>query len=134
MLLRFVIADRDERSGQPAGLMTAAYRLLRAGDLGAIDEAALREHLHWIESQVPVPTRFARKRNVSHKHTHGISWLKAEATEAASHLFAIAKIMRQAGQPVEILRTERPGYVVHEDAWQVVAEPFHGDQTWSRTP
>ncbi len=127
-LLRFVIPNRDQRTGQPMGLMTLAYRLLGSSELTGEDDHELRQLVEWMETQVPIPSRFARKRNVSHKETHGISWMKADAAEAIRHLHFIAEIVRRYGYSVDIMQTERPGYVVHEDAWQVVAEPFHGEQ------
>jgi hypothetical protein len=128
MLLRFVTPDRDERTGQRTGLMTVAYRLLRSGNLPHADEEGLRSHTQWLETNLPVPARFARKRNVSHKQTHGISWLRSSATDAVRYLHAIADIARQHDHLIEIVQTERPGYIVHEDQWQVVAEPFHGEE------
>ncbi|GAB2499512.1 hypothetical protein GCM10027084_11140 [Pseudoxanthomonas sangjuensis] len=127
ILLRFVIPDRDRRTGQFTGLMSAAYDLLRAGDMPQAEEDELRRHVEWVETNVPVPARFARKRNVSHKQTHGISWVKADAVDLVSRFRAIAGIAERHGLVVELLQTDRPGYIVHEDAWQVVAEPFHGD-------
>jgi hypothetical protein len=41
----------------------------------------------------------------------------------------LADILRRHGVAVEVVETGRPGYVVHEDEWQVVAEPFHGERT-----
>ena len=127
MLLSFVISERDPRTGMPTGLLTAAYRLLRGQNLMASDEEELQHQVLWLERHLPKPQRFARKRNVSHKHTHGVSWLKSEAEEALRRFHAITEVLRRNDLPVEILYTERPGYVVYEDAWQVVAEPFHGD-------
>ena len=127
MLLRFVISERDPRTGMPTGLLTVAYRLLRTDNLVASDDEALGCQLRWLEQHLPEPERFARKRNVSHKYTHGVSWLKPEAGEALRRFHAIADVLRCNDLPVEILHTERPGYVVYQDAWQVVAEPFHGD-------
>lgn len=127
-LLRFVIPDRDQRTGQPMGLMTLAYGLLRSRDIAQSDESELQRLVHWMETHIPVPSRFARKRNVSHKETHGISWIKADAADAISHLHAIAEIMERYGYRIDILRTDRPGYVVYEDDLQIVAEPFHGEQ------
>ena len=128
MLLRFVIPDRDERTGQQTGLMTVAYRLLRSGDLSHAEEEGLRSHMKWLEINLPVPAKFARKRNVSHKATHGIPWLKSSAADAVRYLHAIADIARRHDYSVDVMQTERPGYIVYEDEWQVVAEPFHGEQ------
>jgi hypothetical protein len=128
MFLRFVIADRDTRTGQPTGLLTLAYLLLRSDELTDAESDELRDHLEWLEKHVPVPSRFARKRNVSHKETHGLSWVKAGAMDVVGRLYAMAEIAQRHGHPIETLQTARPGYVVYEDEWQIVAEPFHGEQ------
>lgn len=127
MYLRFVGSDIDARTGQATGLMTIAYELHRAAVLNLADETQLLTHLHWIQTEIPIPTRFARRRNVYHKETHGLSWVKPEATELIRHLYAIAGIAGRYGHLIDVLRTGRPGYVVYEDAWQIVAEPFHGE-------
>ena len=36
----------------------------------------------------------------------------------------LVQILVAHGIVVEVLRTERPGYIVYEDAYQVAAEPF----------
>jgi hypothetical protein len=36
----------------------------------------------------------------------------------------MAALLERCGIPTEMLRTWRPGYVVYEDAYQVVAVPF----------
>jgi hypothetical protein len=126
MFLRFVGSDIDERTGQPVGLIAIAYELRDRGALNAADETQLLAHLHWIQTEIPIPTRFARRRNSYHKETHGLSWVKSEAAAFVAHLHAIADIARRNDCIIELQRTERPGYVVYEDEWQVVAEPFHG--------
>lgn len=125
--IRFVVPERDSRTGQPMGLMSLAYAALRAGEIEAAREDELRESLTWLESNLPVPNRFARKHNVSHKETHGISWVKSEANEVVRRLRRIAEVLIDHGHPVEMKITARPGYVVYEDDWQVVAEPFNGE-------
>jgi hypothetical protein len=36
----------------------------------------------------------------------------------------MAGILERNGICVKKIRTDRPGYVIYEDEWQVVAEPF----------
>jgi hypothetical protein len=36
----------------------------------------------------------------------------------------LAAVLEQHGVSVEMLRTSKPGYVVYEDRYQVVAVPF----------
>jgi hypothetical protein len=127
VFLRFESAQVDERTGQPTGLLTHAYRLLRSDALTSAEADELRALIDWIERNVPVPARFARKRNVSHKETHGIAWAKGNAVELVAAMRAIAGIAARHDLHVDVVKTDRPGYVVYEDSWQVVAEPFHGE-------
>ncbi len=126
MFLRFIGTDIDIRTGQPTGLLTMAYDLRDSDELNTADAVQLLAHLDWIQKEIPIPTRFARRRNSFHKETHGVSWVKAESTEFVRHLYAIADILGRCGIVIDIVRTARPGYVVYEDDCQVVAEPFHG--------
>jgi hypothetical protein len=41
----------------------------------------------------------------------------------------IASALSSSGHPVEMLVESRIGYVAHDDAFQVVAEPFSDTQT-----
>jgi hypothetical protein len=34
------------------------------------------------------------------------------------------RILEEHGIPAEVIETERPGYVVYEDEFQLIAEPF----------
>lgn len=37
---------------------------------------------------------------------------------------SLQQILEAHGIRVEIIRTDRPGYIVYEDAYQIAAEPF----------
>lgn len=53
---------------------------------------------------------------------------ESSAGDAVRYLHAIADVARRHDYSVDVMQTERPGYIVYEDEWQVVAEPFHGEQ------
>jgi hypothetical protein len=125
--VRFESPERDPDTGQPIGLLKLAYELLRSDDITDAAHAELRAHVAWMEDRVPAPARFSRKRNANHRHDHGVTWAKASATELVARLRAVAAILHAHGRAVRLVATARPGYVVHEDDWQVVAEPFHGE-------
>jgi hypothetical protein len=127
MYLRFAGTELDPRTGRAEGLLTIVYDLRDSGELNTADDTQLQEHLHWIQTTVPIPTRFSRGRHVNHKETHGLSWAKCEARELVRHLYALADIAGRYDRTIEAIRSERPGYVVYEDAWQIVAEPFNGE-------
>lgn len=127
--LRFVLEEIDKRTGKHKGLFTAAYSALKGNELFEYEEKEVKEALEWLEKHLPIPDKFSKNKNASHKNTHGISWFKSEASEALQHVRRIATILEDHGTKVKTLRTTRPGYVVYEDDFQVVAEPFHGEKS-----
>jgi len=36
----------------------------------------------------------------------------------------MVEILREYGVVIDQISTEKPGYVVYEDGWQIVAKPF----------
>ena len=53
-----------------------------------------------------------------------LSWFKDSATPHISRTHKLPTILNNYGLQTEILINERPGYIVYEDEFQVVAEPF----------
>jgi len=53
-----------------------------------------------------------------------LSWIRASAQEHLNRLRRLAALAEAGGSVIDELRTTRPGYVVYEDAHQVVALPF----------
>ena len=124
MYIRFITHDLHPDTGRETGLLSAAYRLMRSDRVHEYEEKAIHEHIVWLEEHLPEPDRFTRTRNAYHKNTHGLSWLKPTAQDALKHLRALAAILEEHGIPVTMVTTDKPGYLVYEDEWQIVAEPF----------
>ncbi len=124
MYLRFIALEIDNRTELAKGLFTIAYELAKSKTLQEYELAELKEILKWFETNIPIPTKFSRKKNVSHRETKGISWIKATDTETVSKLYALKVIVERHGFLLEVIKTDRPGYIVYEDKHQVVAEPF----------
>ena len=84
--------------------------------------------MDWFAEHLDKPRRFKRshKKDAAEK---AISWYKDNATVHIGKMNTIAEILREHGVTVEILRTEKPGYIVYEDEFQVMAEPFKETQT-----
>ena len=124
--VRCVISEIDPSLRQPTGVFHAAWRLRKSGALGTQERSELDTHLDWLKSNLPEPDRFVltRSKGFYRRQPVGISWFKAEAIEFIAHAQALARIVATHGVPVQRLRTTHPGYVVYEDAHQVVALPF----------
>ena len=70
-------------------------------------------------------TRFtASKGPFYRKKSRALSWFKDSAREHIAQARNLAAILQNHCVPVRMLKTDRVGYVVYEDEYQVVAEPF----------
>jgi hypothetical protein len=123
MFVRFVIQKNDARSGRRQGLFQALARLEAAKVLLAHEQALYDEIYEWFRTILRTPKRFARSSR-PHAKKVALSWFKDTATKHIAKMRAIAEILQRHGIEVEMLCTHRPGYVVYEDRFQVVAEPF----------
>ena len=49
----------------------------------------------------------------------GICWFKTGSTEHISRIWEMVNILERNGIYVKKIRTDRPGYVIYEDEWQL---------------
>jgi hypothetical protein len=123
MLVRFAVLERDSDSQVERGLFQATESLRSAGRLAEYEEAIVRETFRWFNRCLPVPGRFSRSSR-AHAAARAISWFKPTARECIARMRELAAVLEEHGHHTLQLTTGRPGYVVYEDAYQVVAEPF----------
>ena len=123
--IRFVVAEVHGVSRKELGVFHAILRLREEGRLQAHEV-----HLHdstrqWFNDNLEKPTRFtASKPPHYRKPNKAISWFKDSASAHIAHMRDLVAVLENHGVPVEMLKTDRVGYVVYEDEFQVVAEPF----------
>ncbi len=43
-------------------------------------------------------------------------------------MWELKAVIENHGFIIEVMKTDRPGYVVYEDEYQIVAEPFHNEK------
>lgn len=122
--VRFVIAAPDPTSQVRQGVFQAAADLRDEGVLAEAEVLALERAIAWFSKHLKKPERFSRKRNAYHRDARGIAWFKDTATEPLRRIREVVAILEEHGRPVTMLTSLRPGYVVYEDEFQVVAEPF----------
>ena len=128
MFVRFVIADLDEDSGRRQGLFQAAGELREAGLLNVYEEEQLGDLKSWFDEHLEKPRTFSRSRKY-HAANVALSWFKATATAHIARMYELARLLEEHGRAVEVLRTERPGYIVYDDPYQVTAEPYRETTT-----
>ena len=122
--LRFVVADLDRDSGRRQGVLQAAFALRDRGELSAEEVEVLSTIEVWLDANLPRPARFSRKRNNFHRTPMALSWFKDSARQHVAKVREVASILEARSISVETVTTDRPGYIVYEDDFQVVAEPF----------
>lgn len=128
MFVRFVIPAADPDSGHRQGLFMAMSDLNRVGAL-SVDEQAVWDELNgWFRQNLHAPDRFSRAGR-AHPKKVALSWFKADATEHITRMRQVAVILAAHDRPVEMIRSDRPGYIVYEDDHQVAAEPFRDTTT-----
>lgn len=128
MFIRFVIHSLDPDSGKRQGLFQALDNISKAGHLTAQQQAAYEETDAWFRKHLPVPSSFSRSRK-THAKKVALSWFKPSASEHIGRMRQMAAILAVHGVDVDVLKETRPGYVVYEDPYQIVAEPYQDTVT-----
>jgi hypothetical protein len=123
MYVRFVVPEIDETSGCERGIFQAMYRLWRQGDLAPHEEAWWAELRTWLNVDLDEPTRLSRSRRPGASEC-ALSWFKASATDHIARAREVVELLAQHNIQSRILTSDRPGYIVYEDDYQVAAEPF----------
>jgi hypothetical protein len=123
MFLRFVVHARDDRSDQQRGIFTELYRLEREGQLTEPERAWFSEVEAWFNAHLAPPERLQRSARPGAPRT-AVTWLKASAIEHITRMRTLVALLEHKDIVVEELVTDRPGYIVYEDDFQVAAQPF----------
>ncbi len=117
--IRFVIARKDDDSHVGQGIFHAVGQALEWGNIIGSDADKPNEIRAWFNENLEKPTSFGHD-----KRTLGISWFKTDSNEHISRIWQMVSVLERNGIFVRKMRTDKPGYVVYEDEWQLIAEPF----------
>lgn len=128
MYIRFVIHKLDEDSGKRQGLFQALANLESRGRLRPHEQEHFDEVYEWFRHNLKKPRSFSRS-SKPHAKKVALSWFKDSATEHIAKMRGLVQVLQAHRVEVEVLTTDRPGYVVYEDNFQVAAEPFRETKT-----
>ena len=124
MFIRFISVEADARSQVAAGIFGAAYRLwYGTPPLPDYEIECLREVMNWFDIYLPKPDRFWRSTRYPQQRW-GICWFRSSATEHIRKAWEMASILERNDMLIRMIKSERVGYVVYEDEYQVVAVPY----------
>ena len=108
------------------GFFCAAYELRKSAALDQHSSERLETLLAWFRQHLAIPNKFnkSKSKGAYRRDTKGLSWFKPNAEDALVKSFELISLLEENGYSVEILRSERIGYIVYEDENQIIAEPF----------
>jgi hypothetical protein len=124
MYLRFIVHDIDEDSGRRQGLFQSLFEIRERDELYDYELERVKEIGEWFDIHLKKPSSFTRS-SKPHALNKAISWFKDGATDHISMMRELAAILENHGVRIDVIRTERPGYIVYEDEHQITAEPFN---------
>lgn len=124
--LRFVRPNLVEGLNHREGIFCAAYELRDEPDIAPHTSEELERLLDWFGKNLKRPKRFNKTKSKGYyrRKTIGLSWYKEDAADMIQKSFKLVQILSDNGFPIDIIRTDRVGYIIYEDVHQVVAEPF----------
>jgi hypothetical protein len=125
MYLRFVVAHIDEDSERELRVFHAVMNLRVEEKLHHHEEQQHDSIREWFNEHLEKPARFtASKPPFYRKRNRAISWFKDTAHDHLAHVRELVAILEHHGVSVRMLKANRVGYIVYEDEFQIVAEPF----------
>jgi hypothetical protein len=126
MYVRFVTTRQHPNTGVQIGIFQTSLLLPAYGQVADWDETRLAEIKRWFNDNLEKPERVSRSQRPNGHHS-AVSWFKDTAHEHIARARDLAALLEANGIPTQMLTTDRPGYVVYEDDYQVAAEPFIGE-------
>ena len=117
--VRFVTDMRDAESLSSQGVFSAAYALLESTMLDRHEHEWLTDTIDWYKANLPVPRYFAQRK----ASRFAICWFRTSAQEKIQRLWDLVHLLKEHGVYIRAIRTTRPGEIVFEDDYQIVAIP-----------
>jgi hypothetical protein len=123
MFIRFVVGAESEDARWLNGVFAGARRLADEGTLYAHEAALLDETFAWFNEYLPCPP-FGAKLRSGEWTPDAVAWFRDDARAFVRRIWDLVALLRENGASVRLLRDARPGRIVYEDRYQVVAETF----------
>jgi len=113
--VRFAVGGEDD-GWVERGIFHVAGQALEWNNITGADAAKLDELQRWFSENLKKPASIGRDSN-----RLGVCWFKAEATSHIDRAVEMIRILERNGISVRKIETDKPGYVIYEDEWQLVA-------------
>jgi hypothetical protein len=116
--IRFVVGCDTDDADCLDGLFVMARCLRDEEQLESYEREWLEELYAWFNAELPCPP-FLKEQFP----TDAVCWFRESAGQFVSRMWDLAALLREHACPVRMLRTTRPGTILYQDPFQVVAVP-----------
>jgi hypothetical protein len=123
MYIRFIIETADPGSDFVWSLFGAMGHLQESGELTEYEQERLDTIDHWFAKNLNEPDRLSRSRRTN-AELSAIGWFRPEAHQCIGYVRELVAILKAHDIAVQMVTSDRPGYIVYEDEHQVAAVPF----------
>ena len=123
--VRIQATTRNERGGF-SGVFGLVNRLAFAGELSAEEDRFRRVNNHWYDAAYPNPSDVDPAVYDHELNPRAAAWFKITAGHLLERVDGYLAILDRHGVGYEVVRSDRPGRIIYEDPYQVVAVPDDG--------
>jgi len=117
MFLRFVAGSDSDSFQKQYGIFSEVETLRYEGKLESYQASLAKSTFKYFNDKLPVPPYSKKK-----WPNNTFAWFKPSAKEFINKMWELASILEQNDINVRILKTDKPGMIVYEDKYQVVAQ------------
>ena len=125
MYIRYVAYfDEGENPWHQNGLLTFSQQRIEEGQIHKEVRKSIRRVFKWYNKYIPCPP-FRKMKKKDKWSADTICWWKesVECNKITIHLMRkLTQLLRWQGYRVKVMKTNRPGKIVYEDEYQIVAE------------
>ncbi len=121
MFVRFVAGTDGKNAYWLTGVFVIARELRDANQLQDYEVERLDDIFDWFNDHLPCPP-FEKNLKSRIWSRDAVSWFRDDAKEPVKRMWEIVALLHEHGVAVRFVQTERPGKIVYEDQFQVVAE------------
>ena len=116
---RYVIDDGERDDGEMDGVITILIDKIKDKIVDTYDSQLYEEVMSWYNKVVPVPPYYA---NRGYWTINSLAYWKSDRREIHEYMFSLIGICERVNLKTKVILTNDPGFILYEDAFQVVAE------------
>lgn len=116
---RYVIDDGERDDGEMDGVITILMDKVKEKIVDTYDSQLYEEVMSWYNEVVPVPPYYA---NRGYWTINSLAYWKSDRREIHEYMFSLIGICERVNLKTKVILTNDPGFILYEDAFQVVAK------------